>query len=375
MSTKSAAGPLPLGVEVGSEFGLSRRGGYLMRLRQCSTSEFTRTIFTANGRAAIELAARYAVQKSSAERRTVLVPSYVCPSVIQPFQAQGLAINFYPIKSDLSINPTAICERVSRDTLAVVLLHYFGFPQPVDLVHQLAANFPDVMLIDDRTHLLLTDMHAGRWGSDDTFTVYSPRKWGPFPDLGMLIPPRHSILAPDKGYDWEFGFWRVIDIVLRAVFFAWPTRTLRRLSLYAYRRAEGILDKRIDIRSSSLLSILLWRYWNWQETFNSRRNNYCYLLDQWPIKQAKPIFDKLPDYVCPLGFPILSSSRDALAQYLNTKSIFCPIHWPPSSLLPRDQFPEADFIIQRELTIPIDQRYHTKDMDRVLEAVYEYSCQ
>ena len=359
---------------IGSEFGFSKRGGYRFRSKNSPRkADLNNAVFTANGRAALALAAKHLIQTTDLGRDTVLMPAYLCPTMIQSFAAFGLKIGFYPINADLIIDPAVVCEHINERTLAVVSMNYFGFPQTANLTGLLAEKNFDLTVIDDRTHMLLSDLYSRKKVSDTAISVYSARKWGPFPDLGIIVWPHQNGPMPGKGYDWLFGFWRILDVLLRAVFFAWPTEVLRRLSLRAYHRAELILDQRIKIRQPSPFSLLLWRFWDWLDACHRRRANYQYLLDNWTSNEKViPVFDTLPEDVCPLGFPVMTLERDALRQHLIGRRVFAPIHWPrPSELVP-GEFPEADAFISQELTIPIDQRYGAEHMDHILEGVASF---
>ncbi len=359
---------------IGSEFGLSSLSGYEIRVRGSRRSDgFGRALQTANGRAALGLAARYVSRSGGNQRNTVLLPAYLCHSMIQPFAELGLKIRFYPVGQDLSIKSEEISKRIDEHTLTVLLVHYFGFPQTEDVAATLKEKFPSVAVIDDRTHLLLSDLQS-EYASANAVAVYSARKWGPFPDLGLVIWPNsagngshHQLL--DNGYDFPFGSWRLLGSLLRVPFFVWPSDLLRRLSLAPFHKADAILDRRVQIRFASPFSKVLWRFWDWMSAWRTRRENYQYLLCNWPSTDLEPLFKTLPPSVCPLGFPIRTEKRDDVKQYLLSRNIFPPIHWIRPPQLSAEEFPEATTLATQELTIPIDQRYGLKHMDHILESV------
>jgi hypothetical protein len=134
-------------------------------------------------------------------------------------------------------------------------------------------------------------------------------------------------------------------------------------------KAEKVLDERIRIRNASLLSRILWKWWDWSSAFETRRSNYRYLLEQWPSKELRPLFNHIPDSVCPLGFAVRSEDRDRLQGYLISKRIYVPVHWQRPAEISRDDFPEQTRLANEELTIPIDQRYSRNEMDYILEVV------
>ena len=331
--------------------------------------------YVANGRAAIGLAIRHLRQTARDGRDRALLPAYLCHSMIQPFLEHGVRVDFYPVADDLSIRPAEVAERVDDTTLAVLWMHYFGFGQPENPVPAIAENQPRVAVIDDRTHMLATDLQAGNLVFDHSIALYSPRKWGAFPDIGLVawpdIPalPKSLPRLVDRSYDHRFTLWRLAGLLLRALYFALPVETLRRHSLSPLRKADALLDQRIRVRRASPASRFLWRHWKWAEMMRSRRANFRYLLDNWATPEIRPLYRELPDSVCPLGFPVRTPHRDELRRRLISRAIFPPIHWVRPARVPAQDFPGTAALADEELTIPIDQRYGLGHMDRILEAL------
>jgi hypothetical protein len=301
-------------------------------------------------------------------RRGVLLPAYLCHSMIQPFEEAGLHPQFYPVNADLSADLAEISRRVHDDTAAVMIMHYFGFPQPADLVTAAAQAFPHLTIIDDRTHVLL---NPPALLPANGIAISSPRKWGPFPDLGIVEWPEadRSPNLLDRGYDLPFAGRRIVGGLLRALYFAWPTETLRKASLASLRRADEILDRRVRVCRGSPLSRLIWSHWDRARVVQRRRANYAYLLKHWPLKEARPLFPALPDAVCPLGFPIRTAARDDLRRQLIARRIYPPVHWLRPPQVDPDQFPAAAALAAEELTLVIDQRYNLQAMDHILETL------
>ena len=79
-----------------------------------------------SGRAGLKLVAQ-ALKASSNE--TGLLPSYLCSSMIQPFNEEGVAVEFYRVHADLTIDVEDLRHRVSSSRPGSVLfVNYFGFP-------------------------------------------------------------------------------------------------------------------------------------------------------------------------------------------------------------------------------------------------------
>lgn len=363
------------GRSIGSEFGLGSRGGYAVGPGPSGLPRaFRDASFTANGRAALKIAAHSLKKSAGVRRDTVLLPAYLCHSMVQPFAELGLRICFYPIARDLAITADSVRSRMDDRTLAVMVMHYFGFSQSTDLVASILKESTDVSVIDDRTHLLLSDLTGKTTPSSSAISIYSPRKWGPFPDLGIITWPEEERLSQQDrrvahGYDWRFLAWRLLGGVPRSLFFVWPKESLRRLSRLTLLKAEAVLDRRVRMRRASPISRMLWNRWDWTTAAKIRRENYSYLLKNWPSSDTQPLFEEIPDTVCPLGFAVRSPERDNLQRYFISKGIYLPVHWQRPSQVSREEFPEAADLSEHELTIPIDQRYSSRHMDYILEAI------
>ncbi len=368
---------LPAACGVGGEYGLSTRGGYSLAFA-ANCHRLPCATFVPSGRAAIAVAARYARQKHGSGRCRFLLPSYLCHTVIQPFLEMGIDVGFYDAGSDLTIAPERVAERVDERTIGILITQYFGFHQTPDLSLRLQAQFPNICIVDDRTHVLLSDLVEPAVSGDTAVRVYSARKWAPFPDLGIVCwppgvnPGRGGQRFLDSGYDLPFACTRFAALALRAFFTAFPAAGLRRWSLALVRRADRILDGRVLPRNASPVATLLWRLWDWRPSWEIRRRNFRYLVENWPRDVAKPLYSRMADDVCPLGFPVRTQERDLLRALLVREGVYPPIHWALPSHVPAGEFPQSACLSLEELTIPIDQRYTLRHMDRVLEAAQAY---
>ena len=296
---------------IGSEFGFGHLGGYsATSVNRPILEKPGNTVWRTTGRSAIAAAiASVSEKRRCSQRNTFLLPSYLCSSIIQPFRDSGLNVRFYPISESLTIDLEAVPKQVDEDTLGILLIRYFGFDAQPDLTKTVHRLFPDLTIIDDRTHLLLSDLASG-YSPDAEVVVYSIRKWGPFPDLGLVVFPkdgdRYRHLA-DTGRkrtgDWFF-LLRTLGISMRTAYFLFPIAGLRSISLRPFQWAENILDETISDRPPSGFTKWLWQHWDWPSAWKQRRENCMALLENWPDCEAKPIFRSLSLEASPLGFPI-----------------------------------------------------------------------
>jgi dTDP-4-amino-4,6-dideoxygalactose transaminase len=100
-----------------------------------------------------------------------------------------------------------------------------------------------------------------------------------------------------------------------------------------------------------------------------RRQNVARLLARLgKSKHLLTLFDKWPLDAAPLGAVFAAPSqeqRDDLRRQLEECRVYCPVLWPPA----KDCDPAARRLAERLLTIPTDQRYGGRDMEKVAAIV------
>jgi dTDP-4-amino-4,6-dideoxygalactose transaminase len=80
---------------------------------------------------------------------------------------------------------------------AVVLIHYFGFPQPVADVKALTQPL-GVALIEDAAHALLSEADGRPLGTEGDVGIFCLHKGLGLPDGGALILNSPSLSVPAK---------------------------------------------------------------------------------------------------------------------------------------------------------------------------------
>lgn len=101
----------------------------------------------------------------------VLVPAYICPSVVKSVQKLGLQPVSVDVNDELNLDINQLEEAISASTLAVIAPHMYACPAQIEKIEQL-CNAADVFLIDDAAQV------AG--------VSYQGRMLGCFGDAGIL---------------------------------------------------------------------------------------------------------------------------------------------------------------------------------------------
>jgi dTDP-4-amino-4,6-dideoxygalactose transaminase len=115
---------------------------------------------------------------------TVWFPDYFCNSSIAPLRSLDITLKFFPILKDGNPDLSA-CEKLLNEGNPdlIVAVHYFGKPA---LVKELSdfSTMNKAWLIEDGAHVLQRVDGVGNYGD---FILYSPHKFLPIPEGGLLI--------------------------------------------------------------------------------------------------------------------------------------------------------------------------------------------
>jgi dTDP-4-amino-4,6-dideoxygalactose transaminase len=127
---------------------------------------------------------------------------------------------------------------------------------------------------------------------------------------------------------------------------------------------EGDLQEQLQIERTE-----------WEGIKQIRRENYQYLLNSISgIQELSPVFPVLQEKIMPLGLPVYVSevSRDWLFDQLGSAGIGLTIHWDE---LLRDSRLNKNAVAvdmaSRILTLVIDQRTSHKQMDYMVQILYD----
>jgi hypothetical protein len=109
-------------------------------------------ILTDSGRSAIRAAAWGLDLREGDE---VLLPAYCCGVEITSLRACGVNTRLMPIGRDLVLDPTAVHSAIGPRTRAIYVIHYFGHPQPLAELREIADR-AGLRLIEDCALALLS---------------------------------------------------------------------------------------------------------------------------------------------------------------------------------------------------------------------------
>jgi perosamine synthetase len=144
-----------------------------------------------SGRSAIALALQ-ALAVSGGHQ--VLIPAYHCSSMVEPVIWVGAKPVFYRILPNVNVDLQDMESKITPHTRAVLLTHYFGFPQPSAAVRALCDRY-GLALIEDCAHTFFGMQDGRPIGTYGDYSIASSMKFFPIYDGGILASARHDLAS------------------------------------------------------------------------------------------------------------------------------------------------------------------------------------
>jgi selenocysteine lyase/cysteine desulfurase len=294
----------------------------------------------------------------------ILLPAYLCPTIITTLEKQGLQCSYYRIQTDLSIDLEDLAKKV-RAHRVMYFINYFGFPQPASVQQFLLA-------LRQEGKLVVEDNAQGGFPAHSIgdFVFNSMRKLCA-QDGGYLIT-RHNMLPylepyrglPNRRLPIIRAYrQRLADYLLQGI---GDHTELERL----FQRAEAYYESDLVAEGDAQERENIERL-DWAGIRQIRQENYQYLLGQIaPIPHITPIFPTLPEDCMPLGLPVYCTgvSRDAIYEALGKASIGLVIHW--EELLHDSRTKGEHTVVEMAsnmLTLVTDQRTSRAQLDYLVQ--------
>jgi perosamine synthetase len=340
-------------------------------------------LLTNSGRVAIALALR---ELGVGAGDTVLVPTYHCPTMIQPIVRLGATPAFFPIGSRGQPDLEYLERMDVRSVKALIVAHYFGLPRVMADVRAYCDE-RGIALIEDCAHALFGGADGRGVGVTGDYAIGSVVKFLPVTMGGCLVrnvskagpSPLTSPSSSDEIRLWvdmlersaRFGRLRGLSSILRALFGAKRLVQRARLSVRGSADAAGPaaapsspfdFELRFEAPPRSV-GWLLDRS-DCARVIAARRRNYLALRERLgSIPGIRPLFPDLPAEAVPYVFPLWVDDpeppfRAAWAQGL-------PVYrwnwsWPSAPRIPGDSGREwAHHVFQ----LPCHQDLSAADMD------------
>ena len=279
----------------------------------------------------------------------VLLPAYHCISMIEPVIWLGASPKFYRINPNTSIDLEDIEARITKDTRALLVAHYFGFPQDMVRIRTFCDTHR-LLLIEDCAHAFFGAIGESPIGSFGDYAIASAWKFFPIYDGGLIVSNRRDLAdiklqAP--------GALTQIKAMVNTIEQAFEYQRLpfahlllkgpllfKDFALKQFKRRAQIMpptagepttglggwgfDEALVHRKMSLSSQMITALASKRRIAERRRHNYRTLLSELGnLRGCRPLFPTLPDGVVPQVFPLVFDSPESAFRRL--KHVGVPI--------------------------------------------------
>ena len=306
-----------------------------------------------SGRAALYQILKFLKQEK--EITHVLLPDYLCSSVLIPIKDLGLEYKFYPIDEQLELIESEFFKLYTKGSV-VLLINYFGLKELSGQI-KIIREIEDAIIIEDDVQAFY-EFKKPLDGVDFKFT--SLRKTFAVPDGGLVKTKYHlpQVTTPNT-----FGQYKAAAGILKSMR---EGNFNDQIYLELFEKGESLIDSEQE-SGMSLIAEKLYSFINEDHVKVRRLNNAHYLVDELKKIGIEPLLPLKEEYV-PLFVPVLLKNRDEVRKAMFQKEIYCPVHWP----LDRMEIKRGGQFSREELSLIIDQRYGRKDMDEIVSVLKEF---
>jgi dTDP-4-amino-4,6-dideoxygalactose transaminase len=288
----------------------------------------------------------------------VLLPDYLCESVVNAVVKSNFDFDFYQINYDLTIDFESLQSKFS-DTSIVLIINYFGCIDIKNQIRMIRAININICIISDNVQ----GFYAMSQAKEADFSFTSFRKTFPVPD-GALVETTLEGLANVSGEN-TFVTNKIAGGILKH--YAKEKIIDDYLYLDYLSAGERIIDENYDAAPSKF-SKLLFSNLDFETIAKRRIENSILLLKGLKQIGIEPIIPNIKSCV-PLFIPIRLKNRDVVRNKMFSENIFCPIHWPPPNNI---ELIRANELAGTELSLIVDQRYDQTDMQRMLDILTKF---
>lgn len=266
----------------------------------------------------------------------IYVPYFTCDSALEPIIKLNIPYEFYHIDKKYHI----IDSITLLDSEALMYTNYWGMQS--EYCWELSHKYGQQLILD-----YTQAFYAKPIPGVDTF--YSCRKFFGVPDGGYLYTDKKA----DFPIEQDVSYTRISSLVKRI--------DLTPEDGYEDFRSCSLTFHNMPIRYMSKFTKRLMQGINYTQAAEKRRVNYEYL--QSAIGGIPIANDTIP-----MIFPYTIEEGQTLRKHLIQNKVFVAKYWPNVEAWVGENTTET-WMANNTLPLPIDQRYGTEDMERIIRLI------
>lgn len=301
----------------------------------------------------------------------VLVPAYLPDAVVEPLFDLGLEARYYRLQRNLAPDLADIERRLDDETVAVMSVNYFGFPQPGLAEFMSFVDEYECYHIDDNAHSPLSVDNGTLLGTRGDLGVTSLWKLLPIPDGAVLYCNDDAVaerLDPSSfaGVREQFGtddFLFVLKSIITSLLET-NERIRRSVDDFVASRGPSISVPSPSARYEagktpmSKLSAYVVEHTDPRMIRDARRENYL----AWqrivePRSDVEVLYESLPEGICPQVFPLRTSVPQRMLEDLERCGVDGAHTWPrlASTVFENPEYDRATTLSREVLVLPVHQ--------------------
>jgi len=317
----------------------------------------------------------------------VLFPVYHSGTESAPLLHLGLNLVYYGVDRQFGIDLAEIEAKITPATKAIYVIHFFGFPGPINELRALADRYSLALIEDVALSMLAHEggRALGTWGDISVFCTYKnlPVANGGIlainrDDIPLPPPTRRSRLYSELNLTAKHVL-NYIDLhggelgtAVRAVLQKLSGKVVRRSGLKLDSPDSLDFDPGIVDWGMGPLTRRLIRWFNYRRIAHRRRANYEWLVRRLEGTGVVVIRPELPEGAVPLFLPILADDKFGLVAKLHERKIEAiPVWGIHHPYLPHGEFPDMEFLVKHAVEIPIIQDLSRAHLTRIADAITE----
>jgi dTDP-4-amino-4,6-dideoxygalactose transaminase len=318
------------------------------------------------------------------DKGEVLVPAYHHGVEVEALVDAGATPRFYRVGSRWDVDMEDVARRIGPKTRALYLIHYAGFPGPVEEMRQLADRH-GLPLIEDCALSLLSAAGSVPLGSVGDVGIFCLYKTLPLPHGGAMTinGPRSYSLPELPAPPVASTLSHTLSSLLQNLEMRGGAvgRSLRRLvrslghgvvkAADIERVATGTMHferQHVDMGMSPLAQRIA-QAQDLEGIVERRRRNFFFLLGR--LRDVSPpLFNQLPPGVCPLFYPLVVEDKAEVMARLHALGIETIDFWRDfHPACDASAFPEVAQLRRTLVEVPCHQDLTPELMTDVADAV------
>jgi len=271
--------------------------------------------------------------------KRIYIPKFTCKVILEPLLKHNISFEYYSINTSLEpidLNP--------ENDSYVLLTNYFGIKDK--FVSQYAK----------RKNNLILDLSQSFYFKNyppNVDAFYSARKFFGVSDGAYLYSNNRELRVEE------------VDISYQRITHLLKSFELGPESAYSLFKQNDTSLSYQPIKKMSLLTQRILDNIDIEKCLDQRIRNFCFLHDS--LGKINNLKIELP-LASPLTYPFLVEDATFIREKLIEQKIFVPTYWP--ELIGVEGKGTLEYLLAKNiLHLPIDHRYSTDDMERIINVV------